>query len=68
MPADRCRMPTVPENRALPADLAQANDHDSFAEAYTTESDANMTAATRLLAPQVFTTRFVEMCRRCSPL
>jgi SAM-dependent methyltransferase len=35
-------MPPVPENRALPTDPPGANDYDSFAEAYTAESDAGI--------------------------
>jgi hypothetical protein len=33
-------MATVPESGALPSDPSRANDYDSFAEAYTVESDA----------------------------
>jgi len=36
------RMPPVPDNRALPADPPRANDYDSFAEAYTAESDVGI--------------------------
>jgi SAM-dependent methyltransferase len=35
------RMPPVPENSA-PADPAVANDYDSFAEAYSAETEANL--------------------------
>jgi SAM-dependent methyltransferase len=34
------RMATVPENGARPSGPSRANDYDSFAEAYTTDSDA----------------------------
>jgi ubiquinone/menaquinone biosynthesis C-methylase UbiE len=34
------RMATVPENGAHPSGPSRANDYDSFAEAYTTDSDA----------------------------
>jgi SAM-dependent methyltransferase len=36
------RMPPVPENSAPPADPAVANDYDSFAEAYSAETEANL--------------------------
>jgi hypothetical protein len=36
------RMPPVPETSAGPADPAAANDYDSFAEAYTAETEANL--------------------------
>jgi SAM-dependent methyltransferase len=36
------RMPPVPENSAPPADPAIANDYDSFAEAYSAETEANL--------------------------
>jgi SAM-dependent methyltransferase len=36
------RMPSVPENRALPADPTRENDYDSFAEAYTAETEGNL--------------------------
>jgi ubiquinone/menaquinone biosynthesis C-methylase UbiE len=36
------RMPSVPEDRALPIDSQRVNDYDSFAEAYTAESDAGI--------------------------
>jgi SAM-dependent methyltransferase len=36
------RMATVPESGALPSDPSRANDYDSFAEAYTVESDAGI--------------------------
>ena len=35
-------MPPVPDNSALPADPAVANDYDSFAEAYSAENEANL--------------------------
>jgi SAM-dependent methyltransferase len=35
-------MPPVPENSAPPADPAIANDYDSFAEAYSAETEANL--------------------------
>ncbi|GAA5106199.1 class I SAM-dependent methyltransferase [Nocardia iowensis] len=35
-------MTQVPENCALPADPARANDYDSFAEAYTAENEASL--------------------------
>ena len=35
-------MPPVPENSAPPADPAVANDYDSFAEAYSAETEANL--------------------------
>jgi len=35
-------VPPVPENRVLPTDPPRANDYDSFAEAYTAESDAGI--------------------------
>ena len=35
-------MPPVPENSAPPADRAVANDYDSFAEAYSAETEANL--------------------------
>jgi len=36
------RMPTDHDNRVAPADPSRANDYDSFAEAYTAESDAGI--------------------------
>jgi hypothetical protein len=36
------RMPTDHDNRVQPADPSLANDYDSFAEAYTAESDAGI--------------------------
>jgi SAM-dependent methyltransferase len=36
------RMPSVPENAAPLADPAAANDYDSFAEAYSAETEANL--------------------------
>jgi ubiquinone/menaquinone biosynthesis C-methylase UbiE len=36
------RMPPVPENCAPPADPVVANDYDSFAEAYSAETEANL--------------------------
>jgi hypothetical protein len=36
------RMPPAPENSAAPADRAVANDYDSFAEAYSAETEANL--------------------------
>ena len=36
------RMPPVPENSAPPADPAVANNYDSFAEAYSAETEANL--------------------------
>jgi SAM-dependent methyltransferase len=38
-------MPPVPENFAPPADPAVANDYDSFAEAYSAETEANLVNA-----------------------
>ncbi|HEY3872528.1 MAG TPA: class I SAM-dependent methyltransferase [Actinocrinis sp.] len=35
-------MTTAPEDRALPADPARANDYDSFAEAYTAENETSI--------------------------
>ncbi len=35
-------MTPVPDNRALPADSAPANDYDSFAEAYTAENETSL--------------------------
>ena len=35
-------MPTVAENRTQPAHPARVNDYDSFAEAYTAESDSGI--------------------------
>jgi SAM-dependent methyltransferase len=35
-------MPSVRDNRGLPADPSRVNDYDSFAEAYTAESDAGI--------------------------
>jgi SAM-dependent methyltransferase len=35
-------MTPVPENRALPTDPVRANDYDSFAEAYTAETEDNL--------------------------
>jgi SAM-dependent methyltransferase len=39
------RMPAAPENHAVPADPARANDYDSFAEAYSDETEANLVNA-----------------------
>jgi SAM-dependent methyltransferase len=39
------RMPNVPESHTLPADPARANDYDSFAEAYSAETEANLVNA-----------------------
>src|ERR1700719_521785 len=36
------RMPPVPERSSVPAGRAVANDYDSFAEAYTAETEANL--------------------------
>jgi hypothetical protein len=36
------RMPTDHDNRVAPADPSRANDYDSFAEAYTAESEAGI--------------------------
>jgi SAM-dependent methyltransferase len=36
------RMPLAPDNFAAPADQAVANDYDSFAEAYSAETEANL--------------------------
>ncbi len=38
-------MPTVPETSARPADPARVNDYDSFAEAYSAETEANLVNA-----------------------
>ena len=35
-------MPPVPERSSVPAGRAVANDYDSFAEAYTAETEANL--------------------------
>jgi ubiquinone/menaquinone biosynthesis C-methylase UbiE len=39
------RMPSVPESSAGPAEPAVANDYDSFAQAYTAETEANLVNA-----------------------
>ena len=39
------RMPTVPENGALPADPSRANDYDGFAEAYTAVNETGLANA-----------------------
>ena len=36
------RMPPVPDSSARPANQTAANDYDSFAEAYTAETEANL--------------------------